>query len=241
MFEHAERHGRHCAPDGDVLALDQIEHLAGVKTSLEEDHRVTAQHRQQQSLDSADVEHGAALKDHGAALFGIQLLRQAARYQQQAVQVGDHRAMGEHGCLGVACGAGGEDDQGGVVLVTTGCHGCWDRFRLAPAPNLIHEDNLVVGQARRQQLTALLVGDHHRGLNQLDGVLGLGAIPPSVSERDDGAGPNAGPERRHPLGRVGSQQEQPVAGLQGPLGQLARHAVGGEEEVAKRQSAAALY
>src|SRR6266851_3999693 len=36
MFEHAERHRRHCAPHRDVLALDQIKHLTGVKTALEE-------------------------------------------------------------------------------------------------------------------------------------------------------------------------------------------------------------
>src|SRR6202011_3826459 len=77
------------APHRDSFPLDQVEHLTGVETALEEDNGVTAERRQQQSLKSTDVEHGTALQDHGAWLVGIELMRQAPGHEQKAVQVGD--------------------------------------------------------------------------------------------------------------------------------------------------------
>src|SRR5207237_1728024 len=117
MFEHPGRHGRYRAPDRDSFPLNQVEHLARVETALEEDDGVTAERRQQQSLKSTDVEHGTALQDHGARLVGVELVWQAAGYEQKTVQVGDHRTMGEDGGLGIVGGAGGEYDYGRVALV----------------------------------------------------------------------------------------------------------------------------
>ena len=66
------------------------------------------------------MEHRTALQDHRTGLLRVELLGQPAGNQQEAVHVGDHRAVGEDGGLGVARGARRKDDHCGVVLVATG-------------------------------------------------------------------------------------------------------------------------
>ena len=123
VIEQARHHRGHRIPAPHLVAFDQGEHRARIVPAGRQHQRVAGHHGAQQALHAADVKQRAGEQgDVGGRGGGVAvgLVRQLFRDREGHVQARQHRAVRQHHGLGLARGAGGEDDEGGVFLAACG-------------------------------------------------------------------------------------------------------------------------
>ena len=248
MIEYRLKDGRRTGQHGDPFRRHALHHRHDVEHGVGEDRGTTQDAGQHARLQPRRVEERI---DHEVAVASAQA------DQLGPGQVGaDAGTVPQHGALGLAGGARGEDDVGGVVLGHGGqaaCHlltvgvgrpGLELGEGRAPRPrrSLQHHDLFegfeggLVGQ-QRHQVGAEQVG-HGEEQARPGGTQDVARLLAAVSgverhqHRTDGVD---GETRDHPCGTVGCPQGHAVAPLDAARHERARHGVDAFGHVPKRE------
>ena len=219
-MEEAEEHRRHAAEDGDLLALDRLADSRDLEARNERDHAPVAHRHVHDARLAEGVEEG----QHRQADIVVPEAEQATRGGAVHIEV----EVGELGALGLAGGARGVEDHGGVVgagrnhveagiathQLGEGTRALGDQVR---ARLVDDEDGDAVRRTLERLAGEVLPADQELRFRVAEVEVHLGRLEENVHRHHDSARLEDAEVGDDELGNVGKHDADPVAGVHTPL------------------------